>query len=160
VTGRILAVDFGERRIGLALSDPGRMIASPFSTLPRRRGKRPPIADLIDIMEAQDVTQVIVGLPLTLAGDDSEWTVTVRAFAQTLAERSGRPVTLVDERFSSVMAERAVRGSGLKKSEREDKTRIDAAAAAIILQSFLNTRERVSHTEHSSHTEHEENAEE
>jgi putative Holliday junction resolvase len=93
-------------------------------------------------MDEQEVTHAVVGLPLTLAGDDSEWTTTVRTFASTLADRSGRPVTLVDERFSSVVAERAVRNSGLKKSEREDKSRIDAAAAAVILQSFLNTRHR------------------
>ncbi len=140
MTGRILCVDFGERRIGVALSDPSCTIASPFTTLPRRLGKRPPIMDLIAIMDEQDVQHIVVGLPLTLAGDDSEWTTTVRAFAATLAERSGRSVTLVDERFSSKMAERAVRGSGLKKSEREDKARIDAAAASVILQSYLNTR--------------------
>jgi putative Holliday junction resolvase len=138
VTGRVLAVDFGERRIGVALSDPSGTIASPLITLPRRTGKRPPIAELIRIMDEREVVHVVVGLPLTLAGDDSEWTTTVRAFAATLGERSGRPVTLVDERFSSVIAERAVRGSGLKKSEREDKSRVDAAAAAVILQSFLN----------------------
>ena len=142
MSGRVLAVDFGERRIGVALSDPGGMIASPFTTLPRRRGKRPPIAEIIRIMDEQEVTHAVVGLPLNLEGDDSDWTTTVREFAETLATRSGRTVTLVDERFSSVMAERAVRGSGLKKSEREDKTRVDAAAAAIILQSFLNTRTR------------------
>lgn len=138
LTGRVIAVDFGERRIGIALSDPSGMIASPFTTLPRRLGKRPPITEIIRIMDEQDVMHAVVGLPLTLAGDDSEWTTTVRAFASTLAERSGRGVTLVDERFSSVVAERAVRGSGLKKSEREDKSRVDAAAAAVILQSFLN----------------------
>jgi putative holliday junction resolvase len=140
VSGRILAVDFGERRIGVALSDPSGTIASPFTTLPRRRGKRPPIADLINIMNEQEVDQVVVGLPLMLSGEDSEWTTAVREFAATLATRSGRNVTLVDERFSSIMAERAVRGSGLKKSEREEKERVDAAAAAVILQSFLNTR--------------------
>jgi putative holliday junction resolvase len=142
VTGRILSVDFGERRIGVALSDPSGMIASPLITLPRRRGKRPPIADLLTIIEAQEVSEIVVGLPLTLAGDDSEWTTTVRQFAETLAARSGLKVTLVDERFSSVMAERAVRNSGLKKSAREEKERVDSAAAAIILQSYLNTRSR------------------
>jgi putative Holliday junction resolvase len=142
VSGRILAVDFGERRIGVALSDPSGTIASPFATLPRRRGKRPPIADLITIMEEQEVDQVVVGLPLMLSGEDSEWTTTVREFAETLAQRCGRTVTLIDERFSSVAAERAVRGSGLKKTQREEKERVDAAAAAIILQSFLNRRAR------------------
>ena len=142
MSGRILSVDFGERRIGLALSDPGGMIASPLTTLPRRRGKRPPIADILTIIEAQEVSEIVVGLPLTLAGDDSEWTTAVRQFADTLAARSGLPVTMVDERFSSIMAERAVRNSGLKKSAREEKERVDSAAAAIILQSYLNTRSK------------------
>jgi putative Holliday junction resolvase len=140
VSGRILAVDFGERRIGVALSDPDGIIASPYTTLPRRRGKRPPIAELLAIMEEQAVTEIVVGLPLMLSGDDSEWTTTVRNFADTLAARSGRRVTLVDERFSSIVAERAVRGSGLRKTQREEKQRIDAAAAAVILQAFLNSR--------------------
>ncbi len=151
MSGRILSVDFGERRIGVALSDPGRMIASPLTTLPRRKGKRPPIADLLAIMEEQDVAEVVVGLPLTLAGDDSEWTTTVREFAATLATRSGRTVTLVDERFSSIMAERAVRASGLKKTQREEKARVDSTAAAIILQSFLNTRSRHQPAEPDAH---------
>jgi putative Holliday junction resolvase len=145
VTGRILCVDFGERRLGVALSDPGATIASPFTTLPRRKGKRPPIMALLDIMKEQDVVEIVVGLPLTLAGDDSEWTRTVREFAATLGARSGRNVILVDERFSSVVAERAVRASGLKKSQREEKERVDAAAAAVILQSYLNTRARHLH---------------
>ena len=137
---RIIAIDFGERRIGVALSDPSRTIASPFTTLPRRKGKRPPILDLIAIMDAQDVDQIVVGLPLALSGDDTEWTTAVRAFSETLAERSGRPVTLIDERFSSRQAERTVRSMGLKKSDREEKERVDAAAAAVILEAYLNTR--------------------
>ena len=151
MSGRILCVDFGERRLGVALSDPGGMIASPFTTLPRRKGKRPPIADLIAIMDAQEVVEIVVGLPLTLAGDDSEWTTAVRSFAETLSTRSGRPVTLVDERFSSIVAERAVRASGLKKTQREEKERVDAAAAAVILQSYLNTRSRHPRAERADH---------
>lgn len=137
---RILAVDFGERRIGLALSDPTGVIATPLQTLPRRRGKRPPITDIIALMDQHEVREAVVGLPLTLQGDDSEWTTTVRAFAELLAQRSGRTVHLVDERFSSVIAERAVRNMGLKKTDREQKERVDAAAAAVFLQAFLNMR--------------------
>ena len=137
---RIIAIDFGERRIGVALSDPSRTIATPFTTLPRRRGKRPPIADLIAIMDDQDVDQVVVGLPLALSGEDTEWTSTVRAFGDALAARSGRPVTLIDERFSSRLAERSVRSMGLRKSDREQKERVDAGAAAVILEAYLNTR--------------------
>ena len=127
-------------QIGVALSDPSRTIASPFTTLPRRRGKRPPIAELISIMDEQDVDQIVVGLPLSLSGDDTEWTRTVREFSATLATRSGRPVTLIDERFSSRQAERTVRSLGLRKTEREQKERVDAAAAAVILEAYMNTR--------------------
>jgi putative Holliday junction resolvase len=137
---RVIAIDFGERRIGVALSDPSRTIASPFTTLPRRRGKRPPIAELLAIMDEQDVDQIVVGLPLALSGDDTGWTTTVREFSATLGARSGRPVALIDERFSSRQAERTVRSMGLRKTEREQKERVDAAAAAVILEAYLNTR--------------------
>ncbi len=139
---RILAVDYGERRIGVALSDPLRMIATPLPTLQRKRGKRPPVQAILDIVQANDVDALVVGLPLTLAGTESEWTLEVRAFGETLARRSGLPVTFVDERMSSVAAERAVRGLGLPKHERERKDRIDAAAAVLILQAHLDALRR------------------
>ncbi len=135
---RVLAVDFGERRIGLALSDPTATLAQPFSVLERRAGKRPPMMKLIAIIEANDVDRVVVGLPLALDASDTEWTVAVREFAAKLAARSGRIVFLIDERLTSVMAERAVRSLGLPRHEREKKERVDAAAATIILQTFLD----------------------
>lgn len=138
--GRILAVDYGERRIGLAISDPSATIAQPLPTLTRRAGKRPPIADIIAIASENEVEEIVVGLPLTLAGDDSDWTREVRAFAQKLAERANLPVELLDERMTSVQAERAVRDSGLKKSQREEKQRIDAAAATLLLQMYLDRK--------------------
>jgi putative Holliday junction resolvase len=135
---RVLAVDFGERRIGLALSDPTATLAQPFGVLERRAGKRPPLLKLIAIIEENDVDRVVVGLPLALDASDTEWTGTVREFAAKLAARSGRPVSLIDERLTSVMAERAVRSLGLPRHEREKKERVDAAAATIILQTFLD----------------------
>lgn len=135
---RVLAVDFGERRIGLALSDPTATLALPFGVLERRAGKRPPMMKLIAIVEEHDVDHVVVGLPLALDASDTEWTTTVREFAAKLAARTGRPVFLVDERLTSVMAERAVRSLGLPRHEREKKERVDTAAATIILQTFLD----------------------
>jgi putative Holliday junction resolvase len=140
--GRILAVDYGERRIGLAVSDPSATIAQPLETLLRRRGKRPPVAAVLDLARAQEVEEIVVGLPLTLEGDDSEWTAEVRAFAQALGERSGLPVHMMDERFTSVQAERVVRSLGLKRSAREEKSRVDSAAAMLILQAHLDARPR------------------
>jgi putative Holliday junction resolvase len=126
------------RRVGLALSDPTATIATPLPPLVRRKGKRPPFRTIMEIMEANDVRHAVVGLPLSLEGDDTDWTTEVRTFAATLAQRSGRDVSLLDERMTSVMAERAVRSLGLKRRERERKDRIDTAAAQITLQLYLN----------------------
>lgn len=138
--GRILGIDFGERRVGLAISDPSATIAQPLPTLARRRGKRPPVEAVARIVEEHQATGIVIGLPLTLEGEESEWTQAVRAFGQRLAERTGVPVTYVDERLTSVRAERAVRSLGLPKRERERKERVDSAAALLILQAFLDRR--------------------
>lgn len=140
---RILAVDFGARRIGIALSDPTRTIASPLTTLPRRAGKRPPWPEIVRLVEENEVTELVVGLPLDLAGEEGAWAAEVRVFGDQLARRTGLPVHWVDERLSSVHAERAVRSLGLRRSQREEKERVDAAAAAIILETHLRqTRNR------------------
>lgn len=139
---RVLGIDFGERRVGLALSDPSATIAQPLPTITRRLGKRPPIAAITEIIQQQEVGEVVVGLPLNLAGDETDWTRTVREFGNKLQERAGIPVEFLDERLTSVQAERAVRGSGLKRSDREQKHRIDAAAAVLLLQTYLDRRTR------------------
>lgn len=128
--------------MGLALSDPTAMIASPLPTLTRRKGKRPPVAPIARLAEEHDVAEIVVGLPLTLAGDDSDWTREVRTFAAALADRAGLPVALQDERMTSVRAERAVRSLGLSKQKREEKERVDAAAAVLILQAYLDSRSK------------------
>jgi putative Holliday junction resolvase len=136
--GRTLAIDFGERRIGLAVSDPTGMLAQPLPALLRRRGKRPPVQAILDLMAEYDVSSAVVGLPLSLEGDDTDWTAEVRQFARQLAERAGIDVFLVDERMTSVAAERVVRSLGLPRGERERKDRVDTAAAMLILQAFLD----------------------
>lgn len=138
---RALGVDFGEKRIGLAVSDPTHTIAQPLETLKRRPGKRPPISRMADISREHGVGQLVVGLPLGLDGEENAWCAEVRAVATALSERLETPVAFVDERMTSVRAERAVRGVGLKKSEREEKGRIDAAAAQLILQAWLDNPE-------------------
>jgi putative holliday junction resolvase len=139
---RVLGIDYGERRVGLALSDPTATIAQPLTTLQRRRGKRPPVAVLARLVLEHDVVEIAVGLPLTPGGDESDWTREVRAFGDALAERTGRPVTFLDERMTSIRAERAVRSLGMSKRRREEKERVDAAAAMLILQAYLDTRPR------------------
>lgn len=139
---RVLGIDFGERRVGLALSDPSGTIAQPLPTLTRRAGKRPPVAAITNIIQQNEVERVVLGLPLSLSGDDTDWTRTVREFGVKLQERSGVPVDLLDERLTSVQAERAVRSVGLKRSDREQKHRIDAAAAVLLLQMYLDRKAR------------------
>ncbi len=137
---RILGVDYGERRVGLALSDETATIASPLPTLKRRKGKRPPVAPVARIARENDVAEIVIGLPLDLEGEENEWTREIREFGRKLGERTERPVAYQDERMTSVQAERAVRSLGLSKDQREEKERIDAAAAVLILQSHLNAR--------------------
>jgi len=140
--GRILGVDYGERRIGLALSDPTGILAHPLPTLQRRRGKRPPVAALARLAEENEVTAIVLGLPLTPAGDESDWTREVRSFGDALGERTGLSVAFMDERMTSLQAERAVRSMGLPKQRREEKGRVDAAAAVLILQAYLDSIDR------------------
>lgn len=136
---RILGVDYGERRIGLAVSDPLGIIAHPLPTLQRRRGKRPPVAAVARLAEEHEAEAIVVGLPLTPAGEESEWTEEVRTFGAGLAQRTGLPVSFLDERMTSARAERAVRSLGLPKRQREEKGRVDAAAAILILQAYLDS---------------------
>ncbi|HEU0302180.1 MAG TPA: Holliday junction resolvase RuvX, partial [Longimicrobium sp.] len=112
---RTIAFDYGERRIGVAVSDPTRTIASPLVTLQRRAGKRPPWAEIAAIVREQEADEAVVGLPLDLAGEEGAWAAEVRQFGDDLARRTGLPVHWMDERLSSVRAERAVRGMGLKR---------------------------------------------
>jgi len=137
---RVLGIDFGERRVGVAVSDPTGTLASPLPTLKRRAGKRPPLAALEKLVAEYEVGALVLGLPLDLSGAESDWTRHIREVGGKLAQRTGLPVYYVDERFTSVQAERAVRGIGLPKKKREEKGRIDAAAAVLILQGWLNRR--------------------
>lgn len=139
---RILAIDYGARRIGLALSDPTGTLASPLETLSRRAGKRPPWAELERVVRDGEVERIVVGLPLDLEGNEPEWAAEVREFGERLGTRTGLPVEFLDERMTSVRAERLVRSSGLPRGKREEKERVDAAAAALILQNYLDSKDR------------------
>ena len=139
---RVLGIDFGERRIGLALSDPTGTLASPMETVTRRVGKRLPLSRLEDVARAREVTHLVVGLPLSPNGQETPWCEEVRRMGDALAARLSLPVDYVDERMTSVQAERAIRSIGLPKMKREEKGRIDAAAAAVILQAWLDRRSR------------------
>ena len=135
---RVLGLDFGLKRVGLAVSDPTGTIATPLETIKRREGKRAPVTKLERIGRELGVEHLVVGLPLSLKGHETDWCISVRRVGEDLANRLGIPVSFVDERMTSVHAERTVRSIGLKKQDREQKERIDAAAAQLILQAWLD----------------------
>lgn len=132
---RLLAVDYGERRIGLAVSDPTRTIATPAGHILRRAGKRPPIAEIIRRAEAVEAGGFVLGLPLDSSGEETPRSIEVRRIAAELEKRTGLEVRLVDERFSTAAALRTIRELG--GSTRGRKGDVDAMAAAILLQQVL-----------------------
>lgn len=138
---RAMGVDFGTKRIGIAVSDPTGTIATPLETVARRAGKRVPYAKLEAVAREREVEHLVVGLPLGLDGSENEWCAEVREMGGTLARRLDVEVSFVDERLTSVRAERAVRSVGLGRSARREKGRVDAAAAQLILQGWLDARE-------------------
>lgn len=133
--GRLLAVDYGERRVGLAISDPMGIIASPAGFIQRRAGKRAPIAELIRRATALEARGFVIGLPLDENGEDSERATEVRGLAAELQRRTGLPVELIDERFTTAAALRAIREMG--GSTRQRKGEVDALAATVLLQHAL-----------------------
>lgn len=135
---RALGIDFGLKRIGLAVSDPTGTVATPLDTLHRRAGKRVPLGKMEQLGRDLSVEHVVMGLPLDLGGAETEWCTEIRTVGEQLAGRLGVPVSFVDERLTSVRAERAIRSMGLPKHQRERKERVDAAAAQLILQAWLD----------------------
>ena len=134
--GRVLAVDWGEKRIGLAISDPLAMIASPAGHIVRRAGKRPPIAELLRRATELGAARVVMGLPLDGNGDETPRCAEVRLVAAALSKRAALPVRLVDERFTTAAAHRAIRDMG--GSTRGRKGDVDALAATVLLQHALS----------------------
>ncbi len=137
--GRLMAIDYGERRVGLAISDPTGTIASPAGAIIRRAGKRPPVAEILRRAETLEARGFVVGLPLDGNGDETQRSREVRLVADAIGKRSGKPVELVDERYTTATALRAVREMG--GSTRGRKGDVDALAAAVLLQRVLDRPE-------------------
>ena len=132
-----LALDVGERRVGIAISDPTGLLASPLGHV--ERGPTD-VQDIIDIAERNGATEIVVGLPLTMSGESGAQAGRVRAFIRDLRSRTDLPVHTVDERLSTVQARRLLTNMGGGRRATRDRGRIDAAAAAVILQSYLDSR--------------------
>lgn len=137
-TGRILSVDWGEVRIGLALSDESQVLATPLETLRRRLGKRFPIPRFLELTALHQPVGLVIGLPLSPEGTEGESAVAARELAGTLARRTGLPLEFWDERMSTARALGAIREQG--GSTRGRKGDVDALAAAVLLQHFLDAR--------------------
>ena len=136
--GRLLAVDWGEVRIGLALSDETQTLATPLETLVRRRGKRFPMGRFLELVGDHRPAGVVVGLPLTGEGLEEASAASARELAGELAERSGLPVELWDERMSTARALATIREQGGGTRGRKDA--VDSLAAAVLLQHYLHAR--------------------
>ncbi len=134
---RTIGIDYGRARVGVAVSDPLGVFASPLETVPA--------AKIIDYLQSysssETIVRFVVGYPVNLNGAPSEAAKDVDAFLKKLKKRfPDIPVTLEDERFTSVLAHRAMIDGGMKKSERRDKTSVDKISAAIILQGYLDRK--------------------
>ena len=133
---RVLGLDPGERRIGVALSDTTGMIAQPYSVIDRRRDDV--AVALRTLYQEQEVGLVVIGLPVSLSGEEGTAARRARDFGATVEEILGCEVVYQDERFTTVQAENALLEAGMRRAERRERR--DKVAAAVMLQGFLDTR--------------------
>ncbi len=135
--GRILAIDYGTKRTGLAVTDPLRIIATALDTIET--------AALIEFLKkyfiGERVDEVVVGMPKQLNNQDSETAPAVRRFVEIFKNTfPEKPIALVDERFTSSMAQRVMIDGGMKKKDRQVKGNVDKISATIILQSYMESK--------------------
>jgi putative Holliday junction resolvase len=135
ITGRWLGIDYGDRRIGLALGDPTGMLASPLEVVPAEPPKQA-LARIAAVCRDRNVVGIVVGLPMRLDGTDTPATQKARAFAEALKSQVTVEVALWDERFTTVTAENALIEGGMRREKR--KQVVDMVAAQILLQHYLD----------------------
>ena len=144
--GRRLGVDVGKVRVGVALSDPDGILATPLVTVARDMGAAPDavpadIAELVRLVGEHEAVQIVVGLPVRLNGEEGAAAIDIRAYAGRLAEAVGTvPVVLADERMSTVVATRRLAERGVRG--KRQRAVVDQAAAVEILQSWLDAQRR------------------
>lgn len=129
---RVLGVDYGTKRVGLAISDELRITARPLDVV-----ARPDVIEYVErLAQEMEIAKIVVGLPVSLGGGEGDSAVGARLLGQQLNEATSLPVDFLDERFTSRMAESALLESGMKRRGRRQK--VDKVAAAIILQEYLD----------------------
>lgn len=141
--GRILGLDVGERRIGIAISDETQTLARSLTVL-HRRSKAQDFEALARLVREQKVAAIVVGLPLSSNGTEGQQARRIRRYAAALSERLATPLVFYDESFSTVTAAGLMMASGRKRRDRRHC--IDAVAAAVILQDYLDTRSQTPET--------------
>ncbi|MCS7306803.1 MAG: Holliday junction resolvase RuvX [Thermoguttaceae bacterium] len=134
--GRVAGIDFGRVRIGVAITDPGRRIASPYQTY-QRRTRSEDAEWFRRLVQEQEIRLFVVGLPLHADGSESQLSRAAREFGQWLQEVTGVPVHFFDERFSTQWAEQTLRQAGLRGEKRRQK--VDKLAAQILLTAYLES---------------------
>jgi putative Holliday junction resolvase len=135
--GRILAVDYGRKRTGIAVSDTMQIIANGLATVASGELQE----FILNYVKTESVERIVVGMPKQMNNEVSENMKYITAFVRTLKKQlPGMPIEFVDERFTSVLAQRTMWDAGLKKKARQNKALIDEISATIILQSYLESR--------------------
>lgn len=132
-----LALDLGEKHIGVAISDGRKMIASPAETFPRR-SRREDFAHIVSLAKKHDADLVVIGLPIHLDGREGRMAAWIRDYGGDLSQKTGLPVTFWDESFTSDMAIESLQAQGFSRKKMKQKGLLDAVAAALILQSYLD----------------------
>ncbi len=134
---RILAIDYGRKRTGIAVTDPLQMIANGLTTVPTHQL----LSFILDYVAKEQVERILVGLPKQMNNEMSENMQRIEPFVRSLKKRlPDIPVEYVDERFTSVLAHRTMLEAGLKKKDRQNKALVDEVSATIILQTYLESR--------------------
>lgn len=136
--GRLLGVDWGTKRIGLAISDPSQTVATPLGTLTRRAGRRFPMGQLRPYLETHQPVGVLVGLPLEVSGAEGAAARAARDTGALIATKTGLPVAYWDERMTTARVQRAQRETG--GARRDTRGAADPLAATLVLQAFLDLR--------------------
>lgn len=137
---RIVAVDYGMARIGLAISDPTQTIATPLPTLKSSGNPQKAAQLLADALKSYTFSEVVVGLPLKLSGQDSDTTTLVRKFIEELQKLLTVPVIAFDERLTTVQADRALREGQYSRKSRAQM--VDQATALLLLTNYLELKKR------------------
>ena len=132
-----MGIDYGRKRVGIAVTDPGQMIASGLTTV----GAHEVLEFIKNYLESESVEEFIVGEPKQMNNEPSESAGIVKAFVTSLSRKfPDIPIKMVDERFTSKMAMRAMIDGGMKKKQRQNKAMVDSISAALILQSYMESK--------------------